>query len=292
MYQNIYFDIKTQKVHIWDDEKGYYVMPYKRYAYIKDRSGTHVSLYGDKLRKVFKFDAETPNLFESDVPPETRVLVDQYKDSEELSTNHNIMMIDIEVEVTDGFPMPEDANNRITSIAVYNSDDDTYYAFVLDDKKKLTLQSKDNIVVESFENEFSLLQRFFVKYIEFEPTIITGWNIDTFDMPYLYNRACKVIGSNVADMLSPIQTVQWNKHRKRYMFAGVSCLDYYALYRLFTYTQLSSYRLDAVAEHEVGENKVEYSGTLNDLYENDINKYVEYNIHDVRLVKKMHDKLD
>ena len=93
-------------------------------------------------------------------------------------------------------------------------------------------------------------------------------------------------------MLSPIQTVQWNKHRKRYMFAGVSCLDYYALYRLFTYTQLSSYRLDAVAEKELGENKIEYTGTLNDLYERDINKFVEYNIHDVRLVKRMHDKLD
>ena len=76
------------------------------------------------------------------------------------------------------------------------------------------------------------------------------------------------------------------------MFAGVSCLDYSALYKLFTYTQLSSYRLDAVAEHELGENKIEYTGTLNDLYENDIDKFVEYNIHDVRLVKRMHDKLD
>ena len=292
MYQNIYFDIKTQKVHIWDDEKGYYVIPYKRYAYVKDRNGSHVSLYGDKLRKVFKFDSDTPNLFESDVPPETRVLVDQYTDSEELSINHNIMMIDIEVEVTEGFPMPEDANNKITSIAVYDSNSDTYYAFVLDEKKKLTLQSKDNVVIESFDTEFALLQRFLVKYLEFKPTIITGWNIDTFDMPYLYNRVCKVAGKNVGDMLSPIQIVQWNKHRKRYLFAGVSCLDYLGLYKLFTYTQLSSYRLDAVAEHELSENKIEYSGTLNDLYENNIDKFVEYNIHDVRLVKRMHDKLD
>ena len=292
MYQNIYFDMKKRQVHIWDDEKGYYVIPYKRYAYVKDRNGSHVSLYGDKLRKVFKFDADTPNLFESDVPPETRVLVDQYTDSEELSTNHNIMMIDIEVEVTEGFPMPEDANNKITSIAVYDSMSDTYYAFVLDEKSKLTLQSKDNVVIESFDTEFALLQRFLVKYLEFKPTIITGWNIDTFDMPYLYNRICKVAGSNVADMLSPIQIVQWNKHRKRYLFAGVSCLDYLGLYKLFTYTQLSSYRLDAVAEHELSENKIEYTGTLNDLYENNIDKYVEYNIHDVRLVKRMHDKLD
>ena len=292
MYQNIYFDIKKQHSHIWDDEKGYFVIPFKRYAYIRDRNGSHVSLYGDKLRKVFKFDADTPNLFESDVPPETRVLVDQYTDSEELSINHNIMMIDIEVEVTEGFPMPEDANNKITSIAIYDSNSDTYHALVLDEKKRLTLESKDNIVIEKFNTEYELLQKFAVEYLKWKPTIITGWNIDTFDMPYLYNRICKVVGKNVADMISPIQIVQWNKHRKRYMFAGVSCLDYYALYRLFTYTQLSSYRLDAVAEHELGENKIEYSGTLNDLYENDINKFVEYNIHDVRLVKRLHDKLD
>jgi len=267
-------------------------MPYKRYAYVKDRSGTHVSLYGDKLKKVFRYEPDTPNLFESDVPPETRVLVDQYKDSDDMSTGHRIMTIDIEVEVTDGFPEPKQAKDRITSIAVYNSADDTYYAFALDEDKRLTLESKGNVVIESFDDEYSLLQRFLVKYMEFKPTIITGWNIDTFDMPYLYNRMSKVVGSNIADVLSPIREVKWNKHRKRYLFGGVSCLDYYALYRLFTYTQLSSYRLDAVAEHELSENKLEYEGTLTDLYEKDLNRYVEYNIHDVRLVKRLNDKLD
>ena len=292
MYQNLYYDRQKAKVHIWDDELGYYTLPYKRYAYVKDRAGTHISLYGDKLRKVFKFDSETPNLFESDVPPETRVLVDQYPDSEDLSKNHKIMMIDIEVEVTEGFPEPTEAKNKITSIAIHNSEDDVYYAFALDEKKRLTLESKDNVVILRFDDEFSLLQAFFQKYLQIKPTIITGWNMDSFDMPYLYNRACKVVGSNVADMLSPIQEVQWNKHRGRYLFAGVSCLDYLGLYKLFTYTQLSSYRLDAVAEFELGENKIEYDGTLTDLYENDLNKYIEYNIHDVRLVKRMHDKLD
>ena len=292
MYQNIYFENKNQKVHIWDDEKGYFVMPYKRYAYVKNRAGTHISLYGDKLKKVYRYDSETPNLFESDVPPETRVLVDQYTDSDELSIGHEIMTIDIEVEVTDGFPDIHKADNRITSIAIHNTLTDIYTAFVLDENKKLRLQSKDDIVIHSFEDEFSLLQKFFMEYMENNPTIITGWNIDTFDIPYLYNRACNIVGKNIADCLSPIRTVYWNKHRKRYMLAGVSCLDYYSLYRLFTYTQLSSYRLDAVAEHELGENKIEYTGTLNDLYENNIDKFVEYNIHDVRLVKKMHDKLD
>ena len=62
-------------------------------------------------------------------------------------------------------------------------------------KKKLTLQSKDNVIIESFESEFDLLQRFYLKYLDWKPTIITGWNSDTFDMPYLYNRACKIVGS-------------------------------------------------------------------------------------------------
>ena len=86
MYQNCYFDNKKQTVHIWDDEKGYFTLPYKRYAYVKDRNGHHISLYGDRLRKVYRFEPDTPNLFESDVPPETRTLVDQYPESEELST--------------------------------------------------------------------------------------------------------------------------------------------------------------------------------------------------------------
>ena len=93
MYQNLYFENKKQRVHIWDDQKGYFVIPYKRYAYMKDRSGTHISLYGDKLKKVYRYNSETPNLFESDVPPETRVLVDQYTDSDELSIGHEIMTI-------------------------------------------------------------------------------------------------------------------------------------------------------------------------------------------------------
>ena len=64
MYQNLYYDRQKAKVHIWDDDLGYYTLPYKKYAYTKDRNGTHVSLYGEKLRKIFKFDVETPNLFE------------------------------------------------------------------------------------------------------------------------------------------------------------------------------------------------------------------------------------
>ena len=96
MYQNIYFD--GRMIHIWDDKLGYRKTPYKRYAYIKDPYGSHVSLYGDKLKKLYRWSKDTVGLYESDVNPETRTLVDVYTDSDELSVGHKVMYIDIEVE--------------------------------------------------------------------------------------------------------------------------------------------------------------------------------------------------
>ena len=93
--------------------------------------------------------------------------------------------------------------------------------------------------------------------------------------------------------MSPILNVQWSDFGTgKYKIVGVSTLDYLQLYKKFTFSQRSSYRLDAIGEFEVGEKKVEYEGTLNDLYENDLEKFVQYNIQDVKLVKKLDDKLD
>ena len=292
MYQNIHYDNYKRKIHIWDDTKGYLTFPYKKYAYIKNQYGTHVSLYGDKLKKVFKVSKEDHNLFESDVTPEMRTLVDMYMDSDEPSVGHTTMYFDIEVEVTEGFPNPKKADNVITSIALYDSIMNEYYCFVLDTKDRIQNFKERNETVEVFKTEYELLNRFFAKYLEIRPTILTGWSIDHFDVPYLYNRACKILGKDVARCLSPIGEVRWNTYRKRYVIAGVSCLDYLALYKKYTFVDQSSYRLDSIGQYELGDKKIEYEGTLNDLYENDINKFVEYNIHDVRLVKKLNDKLD
>ena len=292
MYQNIFYDNFKNKIHIWDDEKGYLVLPYKKYAYVKDSYGTYVSLYGDKLKKVYKFDKKTKNLWESDVNPETRTLVDMYTDSDDLSTNIRIGVIDIEVEVTQGFPSVETADNKITAIGYWDSEVDKYFCLVLDPDDRLTLESKDDIEIEAFKEESELLSRFYALFLHLRPTILTGWNSLRFDIPYLYNRATQVLGSEIADCLSPIRRVNWSEYQNRYKIAGLSQLDYLSLYKKFTFTQKTSYRLDAIAEDELGQRKVEYDGTLNDLYDNDLDKFVEYNIHDVRLVKMLNDKLD
>ncbi len=293
MYQNIYYDRRINKMHVWDDKFGHQTFRYKKYAYIKNKSGTYISLYGDKLKRITKWDKDQTDLFESDVNPEIRVLVDNYTDSDDVSGGHRTMIFDIEVEVTEGFPDIQKADNRITAIGFNDSRTDEYFCYVLDTKEKLNLDTKNNEIVKSFTDEYDLLNAFFMKYLEIKPTILTGWNVEFFDIPYLYNRACKVVGQNIADLLSPIRIVKWSDFGNgKYKIAGVSVLDYLQLYKKFTFSERSSYRLDDIGKFEVGEKKVAYEGTLNDLYENDLEKFVEYNIQDVKLIKKLDDKLD
>ncbi len=292
MYQNIYYDRKRNKMHVWDDKFGYKNFRYKKYAYVKNKTGTYVSLYGDRLKRINRWDEDQPELFESDVNPEIRVLVDNYTDSDEVSEGHKVMIFDIEVEVTDGFPDIDKAENKITSIAFNDALTDKYYCYVLDEDTRLKNNFDESVTVKTFSTEYDLLHKFFIKYKEIEPTILTGWNVEFFDITYLYNRAQQIVGQTVANFLSPIGIVQWNEYVKKYKIAGVSCLDYLALYKRFTFSERPSYRLDAISEYELGEKKVEYEGTLNDLYENDLDKFVEYNLQDVKLVKKLDDKLD
>jgi DNA polymerase elongation subunit (family B) len=290
MYQNIYIEKPKQGkpiVHIWDDVKGYEKFQFTPYAYKKHPAGTYRSLYGDKLKKVIYWtgeDLDNEVIFESDVPLETRVLIDKYGDSNEPSQGHRELFFDIEVETTGGFPEPTTAKNKITAIALYDKAMDKYSCFILGDVKNTD-------IIESFQTEEELLQRFYQKYLEINPTVLSGWNIDGFDIPYLYNRTMRVMGQQIANCLSPINKVHYNEHQNKYKIAGVSALDYLALYRLFTYIQQSSYRLDFIGQKEVGIGKIEYEGSLNDLYRDDINKFIDYNLNDVKIVKALDDKL-
>ncbi len=297
MYQNIFYDRRVNRMHIWDDKFGHQTFRYKKYAYVKNRAGTYISLYGDKLKRINKWDKDQPELFESDVNPEIRVLVDNYTDSDDVSIGHCTMIFDIEVEVTDGFPDVNKAENKITSIAFNDPLTDEYFCYVLDQSNKLKLSDDrikvdGKVTIKSYSEEYDLLNAFFMKYLEIKPTILTGWNVEFFDIPYLYNRAQQIVGKNIADCLSPIQNVQWSDFQNRYKIAGVSTLDYLALYKRFTFNERSSYRLDDIGSYEVGETKIEYEGTLNDLYENDLENFIQYNLQDVKLVKKIDDKLD
>ena len=191
MYQNIFYDRRVNKMHIWDDKFGHQTFRYKKYAYVKNRAGTYVSLYGDKLKRINKWDKDQPELFESDVNPEIRVLVDNYTDSDDVSEGHRVMIFDIEVEVTDGFPDIQKAENRITAIGFNDPRTDEYFCYVVDPTNKLK-QNNNGDTILSFKDEYDLLNAFFKKYMEIQPTILTGWNVEFFDINYLYKRAIQL----------------------------------------------------------------------------------------------------
>lgn len=280
-------------VYLWDDQEGLVVAPYNDFAYAYKRhpKGEYLSIYGDRLQKIKRFKYDDPELFESDMSRETRVLTDLYLDDDMPSKDHHIMCIDIEVSSEGGFAKPETAENEITAIALYTYIDDQYMVFLLDPTGLMPTRKNGNETVISCKTEQILLTKFLDYYQQCKATVITGWNIDGYDIPYLYNRLKRTQGALAANSLSPINIIRYNQNRERYTIAGVSCLDYLLLYKKFTYNQKASYRLDAIGKDEIGMGKVEYDGTLDDLYKNDIEKFLKYNLIDVKIVVGIDQKM-
>ncbi|MGH7744502.1 MAG: 3'-5' exonuclease, partial [Candidatus Dormibacteria bacterium] len=209
-------------------------------------------------------------------------------------------IIDIEVDSSDGFPDPAIADKVITAITLHVNDKFT----ALGCKEWQPSEGSD---IEYFhcDGELDLLTKFIGLWEESSPDIVTGWNINLFDIPYLVNRITKLMGAASAYHLSP-----WNKITARtvafgnrefiaYDIMGVAILDYLELYKQAakwgSVKNQESYALDHIAEVEIEEHKLDYRAqgypTLNDLYNRNFSLYMEYNIHDVNLVHKIDNKL-
>ena len=241
MYQNIYYERQKNLMHLWDDKSGYQTMPYRKYAYKKDPYGQHLSMNGEKLTRISKWEKdESDDLFESDVPETTRVLVDIY-DSDIPSTGHRVLTFDIEVEMITGLPNTREAQNELTAIAAHDGATKLYDVFVLDKDNKVKNNAKTfskdgrEVSLHIFDNEKNLLLAFLNYYEEIDPTILTGWNIDFFDIPYLYNRIKNVCGEGHAKRLSRIGQCFYSPYREKWTFGGVSILDYINLYKQYNF---------------------------------------------------------
>ena len=150
------------------------------------------------------------------------------------------------------------------------------------------------------EDEKDLLTKFLQLWSFVDLDIVSGWSINGFDIPYLYTRIGKVLGDKDAKRLSPWGIVteketQWaaGKTRKEYTLNGIQILDYLELYKKFTFTNHESYALDHISHVELGEKKIDYSEyqSLNELFNKDYEKFIDYNILDAQLVKKLDEKL-
>lgn len=293
MYINIFCDKKNGVTHLWDDIKGYSSFPTIRYAFRKTQGGTYKSLYGDELEKVTAFDEKDPSLFESDVAPEMRALIDLYPDNDEPSKNQRVVIIDIEVSSEGGFPNVSEGDKTITAIAMFDQVCNKYYSLVLDPDCKISNADTPELETRSFKCEDTLLDAFLTKWEQIKPTIVSGWNSNNFDIPYLYNRIKTVLGKQASYRLSPIGIAYQNKFNNRMVVAGVSLLDYMELYKKFIGVMKSSWSLGNVAkDEELKTQKLTYKGSLTQLYNEDLHRYVEYNLVDVKVVAELDKKYD
>lgn len=204
-----------------------------------------------------------------------------------------IANIDIEVGSENGFPEPAQANEPITAITIKTSGH--YYVIGCGEYNN----TRDDVTYTKCKDESSLIMKFIELWEFFDFDIVTGWNIQFFDIPYIYNRILRLMGENTAKRLSPWRligertTTIHNKQQVAFDLVGISILDYLELYKKFTYSQQESFRLDHIGFVELGEKKLDYSEfeSLHQLYKLDYQKFIDYNIKDVHLVDRLDDKM-
>ena len=291
-------------------QRVYNSYPSRYVMYYPSERGKYQSIFGDRLEKFETTRAEEfqrecrmiprEKQFESDINPIFRCFYDHYKNAP--SPKLNVAYFDIETDFDPqlGFSSAEEAFNQVTAVSVYCSWLGKNFTLVI--RPRTLTQEQAQTITEKFEDTLlcdteSQLLDIFLSLIE-DADIISGWNSEGYDVPYLYNRIVQILGREHTRRMC-----LWNKIPKKreyqsygrdavtYDLVGRIHLDYLQLYRKHTYHEMHSYRLDFVGEYEVGEKKVAYEGSLDKLYNEDFEKFIEYSRQDVMLLVKIDAKL-
>ena len=313
-YVDAIWDRDTDTVHVVerDPKKGrlFQTFPARYMFYYPDQKGKYRSIFNESLSKVScknykEFQKETrihsgQKLYESDIKPVFRCLEENYlgKDAPKL----NVAFFDIEVDFDPerGYASPDDPFMKITAIAIKLQWLDTMVCLAIP-PKTLTMEQAVEQVKEFpnthlFESEAEMLDTF-LNLLD-DADIISGWNSEGFDIPYTVNRIIRILSKEDTRRLclwdkfpKKREYEKFGKQAETYDLIGRVHVDSLELYRKYTYEERHSYRLDAIAEYELGETKTVYEGTLDQLYNNDFRKFIEYNRQDCELLDKLDKKL-
>ena len=274
--------VPVQKETEWKTLDGKYATPYK-FDTIKEAKA-FIEQYKQQPHLVFGLD-RFAYTYLSDTYPNT-----VNWDSDKILT----VTIDIETRADNGFPDPEKAEEEMLAITIKNQTTKKIIVWGLGEFKN----DRDDVTYINCSNENELLANFMNFWTKHYPDIVTGWNTDFFDIPYLINRVTKVLGEDRAKEFSPWGLISsrkvYNHGREQqvYDITGVANLDYLQLYRKFTYTNQESYALNHIAFVELGQKKNENPyETFQDWYTKDYQSFLEYNIVDVELVDRLEDKM-
>ena len=311
-YRNAVYNSRDQSIKLftWDEagKRISYDVTFNPYLYLETPDGNKTSIYGTKLKKRefntqydrYKYITDSGNrrIFEN-IPTVQQFLLDTYwLDNEKPEfTQHplKVVFLDIETYSPDSFPDIDSANHSVNVITCHDNFTQKFHTFGINayDNKD------DNVIYHHCKNERAMFIKF-IEYIEEDyPDILSGWNSEFFDIPYIINRIEKLLGQEYVNRLSPIGQVydrmirgKFGREVKRYYIGGIACIDYLDIYKRFCLKLRESYKLDAIGELELSERKVDYGDiNLATLADTDWQTFVKYNIQDVNLLIRLEEKL-
>jgi len=274
-----------------------------------NKQSDYKTLDGRNLRRVMpgtiadcrQFVQQYADVEEFEIHGNTRYLyqyINEKYSEDEIKFDSSLIRVftmDIETAAENGFPNIESADQEILLISIRDSYTNRIIVW---GSKSFSTEDRQVDYIHC-DDEKKLLSCFLRWWQENYPDVITGWNVQLFDIPYICRRLDRILGDKYTKLLSPWKLISdreiYIKGRKQiaYDIPGIACLDYLELYKKFTYTNQESYRLDHIAFVELEQNKLDHSefDTFKEFYTKDWNKFVEYNIHDVRLVDRLDDKM-
>ena len=325
----MFYDARNKEIRVWGwDEYGNrneHKEPYSPYLYVETNSEKYdaTSIFGSKLRRVeftrsgdrrkFVDRHPTGRVFHN-LQPEQQYAVDNFRhySTEQLTKNpFRIAFIDIEVHSPDEFPTATEARHPINVMTVYDTLTGMFMTWGTKPFNEQRLnevmkeQGIDEIDLSKLEyvyckSEFDLLDNFLEWWINNFPDIVTGWNSDPFDIPYIINRVTRIFDERAAKLLSPVHQLYgkedavnlFSQTYTKWSIRGIHVLDYMQLYRTFSRGDSESYKLGDVGAKELGIGKIAHdAGDLVTLADTDWDLFVAYNIQDVNLLVEMEKKL-
>jgi DNA polymerase elongation subunit (family B) len=309
LFKNSYYDTKTSTIHLWEQLDGndlYTKIEWVPYVYVpaKRKQPTAHTIYGKSVVKkefknyyeYYKFQKEDSNIYENRVRPDIQFLAERYYDipDDEISVpNLTVYYLDIEVIPDKGFPDTLKPKDPVVLASIRNNKNHKTITF----GTKQYNGNMNNLIFVYCKTEKDLLRKLFM-YIHKHPCdVLSGWNIWSFDLPYLIHRSKKLFGKNAPyNLISPIGIVKtWKQRNSEEInidIAGTAILDYYNVYRWYTPKNLENYTLQYVCENELGVGKLENKfDSFREWYLKDWDSFTEYNAFDCIRVNELEDKL-
>jgi len=291
--KRVYKEYPANYIYYYDDPRGKFQSIY----------GTPVARFSTRNSKEFRREVsmhQGKQLYESDINPIFRCLEENYKGKDAPILHTAFFDIEVDFHKEKGFSPTSDPFNAITAISVYLQWIEQLVTLVIP-PKHMSMETALEIAADFentivFDNEASMLKTF-LDLIE-DADVLSGWNSEGYDIPYTVNRIIRILSKD-----DTRRFCLWGQYPKArdferygatsttYDLVGRIHMDYMQLYRKYTYEERHSYSLDAIAEHELGEHKTQYEGTLDQLYNQNFKKFIEYNRQDTMILHKLDTKL-